>query len=159
MEGNIDSRNGFVIFTNGEQGSRLYYEVRRAICDAMEWSCYQEKVVPNNIGKDELKELVGTYDMPSDIPTVSLRAYGTLRFDAIKVMRQRDGSLAIKLPGQYNSKSYPLIQTGPLTFLVENMPNASTSWLALSFQRGHNGSVNTVVASQNGSDITLTRGQ
>ncbi len=159
MEGFIDDRNGFVIFTNGEQGSRVYYEVRRAICDVMEWPCHQEITVPNNLNKDDLKSFVGTYNMPSDMPASSLRAHGSVPVDGMKVLRQRDGGLAVKILGQYDNRTRTLIQTGPLTFLVENTPNASTRWLAVSFQRGHDGDVNSAILTQNGSDITLTREQ
>ncbi|MEM8986729.1 MAG: serine hydrolase domain-containing protein [Pseudomonadota bacterium] len=154
-EGHLETRNGLIVFTNGAKGSRLYYEIRRAVADAMGWPYYEEIITPNFPKDDALiQKFIGTYT-PEEAPSSSaLRTYGSVPVKRIKVVKGANGGLQVVIPGRGRRT---LHRVSPTTFLVEDTPIGTPNWVRIEFLVRHDSVVKEMILTLSGEGLVLSK--
>ncbi len=150
FEGHLETGDGMVIFTNGANGALLYYEIRRAIADAMGWPMYRETVASKiSSSAKVLDELAGRYAVADVLPTYSHRLRAMRRIDNLEIHQNTAGKMQVTLPDYTGDDPYELTEISPLKFVVENLYIGTPSQFHIEFIRDANGIV---------SELALTRG-
>lgn len=152
----IETGNGMVILTNGANGSKLYYELRRSICDAMAWRCHQP-IGEIAMGKAvaDADRLVGAYRLADYGEALALRARAMAPVGRILVSRDEGGALSIGMAGA--SPPVRLIPTAPMTFVVDNTPVSTPYFVRARFSQNANREVSHLTLTIDGAELLFIR--
>lgn len=155
-EAHLETGDGMIIFTNGANGARLYYEIRRSIADAMGWPYYEEILAPDLAEDDAFAQrLLGAYVLQEPLDASALRAHGGAPVSRVIVSRQRNGDLSLSAPGLAGERR--LVRVAPMSFLVENMPVGTPQWIKVEFLTQQDGAVSDMIMTVSGRGMTLSK--
>jgi len=139
MEGHPGLDSGFAVVTNGADGMRLYFEIRRALADAHDWPFYRPVRRPEiGLTEEERASLAGTYHIRHPLPEPQQRMLVITHFEGFRVF-EREGELFLAPAGEEDS--FRLVPTSPTKFLIEDNYAGTPSMLRAEFIRATDGGI------------------
>lgn len=114
LEGYPETGDGYVILTNGTNGTELSFEIRNALSDAIGLGARPlVRAVPSRVSPSP--DYAGRYKLDTAVP-MDLRRASADNFDYESIQVNIDGeAVQITLPGQ--DKPQPLLPLGPAQFV------------------------------------------
>lgn len=152
----FETGNGMVILTNGSNGSKLYYELRRSICDAMNWPCHQSiGEIALKIAVEDPDALAGDYRIADYGEAAPLRARAMAPIERVLVARDDSGVLKVSVPGITAPER--LIPIAPMSFVIENTPSSTPYFVTAEFLQDAHGKVDHLTLTIDGADLLFVR--
>lgn len=120
FEGYLETGDGFVILTNGENSKQLRGEIRNALSDALGYGVKPLIRTANlDLGAPAYADYAGTYRIDAAVPMDLRRELADwFDFDALEV-KVADGAITVSLPGEPESSA--LLPLTPTRFIASGL--------------------------------------